>query len=172
MTRLTRHDKTIVKALSMVALSAVLLTSVGSSSVHAAVATESSVTQEMCDPTYWNNLSGDTNGAVLMDANQINSFNNAALKTSDCHMNDLTAMDASFDSSELKGNLSSSIISEMPTKPIFVNGIQTDTTTYYGAISQLVSATGWDGVIGPKYALAVSQTQIKSIPTTDYIGYN
>lgn len=172
MTRLTRHGRTIVKALSMVALAAVLLASVGTSAVHAEVATESSVTQEMCNPTYWNNLYGDTNGTVLMDANQINSFNSAALKAADCHMNDLTAMDASFDSSELKGNLASAIISEMPEKPIFVNGVQTDTATYYGAISQLVSATGWDGVIGPKYALAVSQTQIKSIPTADYIGYD
>ncbi len=138
----------------------------------AAVATESTVTQEMCNPAYWNGLAADKAGTVLMDANKIRQFNAAALKTENCNMNDLTAMDESFNATELKAKLAQSILSEAPQKPIFVNGTQVDTATYYAGISQLVQATGWGETVGPKYALAVSQTQIKSIPTTDFIGYS
>ena len=138
--------------------------------VQAKVPTESSVSQEMCSPSYWNSLFA--NDQVLMNINQINKYNTLALKTEGCNMHDLTAMDSSFNGSELKAELANSIISEAPTKPIFVNSVAVDTSAYYTGVSQAVAATGWDGILYPKYALAVSQTQIKSIPTADYIGYS
>jgi len=140
--------------------------------VQANVSTESTVTQEMCEANYWNSLSQQVTGQVLMDVSQINQFNDAAMRTDACNMNDVTAMDAMFDASELKNSLSESIVAEMPEKAIFVNGVATDTLTYYSMISAAVVSTGWDNQIAPKYALAVSQTQIKSIPTIDYIGYS
>ncbi|MCR5195812.1 MAG: C40 family peptidase [Pseudobutyrivibrio sp.] len=140
--------------------------------VKAAVATESTVTPEMCSPAYWNGLAADKAGTVLMDTERIRQFNVAALKSEKANMNDITAMDASFNATELKANLAQSILAEAPQKPIFVNGTQVDTATYYNGIAQLVQATGWGEVVGPKYAVGVSQTQIKSIPTTDYIGYS
>ena len=138
--------------------------------VEAKVATESTVTQEMCTSSYWNSRSAN-NGNILMDASLINDYNANALKTKECNMYDLTSMDGSFNATELKAAVANSILSEMPEKTIFVNSVPVDTALFYNAVSQLVLATGWDGVISPKYALAVSQTEIKSIPATDYIGY-
>ena len=139
--------------------------------VEAKVATESTVTQEMCTSSYWNSRSAN-NGNILMDASLINDYNANALKTKECNMHDLTSMDGSFNATELKGAVANAILSEMPQKPIFVNSVPVDTALFYNAVSQLVLATGWDGVISPKYALAVSQTEIKSIPVADYIGYS
>lgn len=136
------------------------------------VSTESTVSIEMCESGYWNTLTTVYNDQVLMTNDQILQFNNAALKTDNCNMNDITSMDASFDANELRNSLAESVIAEAPQKAIFVNGISTDTATYYSTISQLIQITGWNGQIAPKYALAVSQTQIKSIPTIDYIGYS
>ncbi len=152
-------------------IAAVLVDSI-SLSAQAAVATESTVTQEMCSSSYWNGLNGTQAGTVLMSVGQINNFNSAALKTPACNMNDLTAMDGTFDGTELKNQLAATIIQEMPQKPIYVNSVASDTASYYAAVSNTVKATGWDGTVGVKYALAVSQTQIKSIPTADYIGYS
>lgn len=160
------------KMLATTLVSIFFLESIFIGQVDAKVATESTVTEEMCEATYWNALSPNLSGTILMDATKINQFNASALKTEGCHMNDLTAMDASYDGTELKNTLASTIIAEAPTKPIYVNGIATDTTSYYNIISQTVTTTGWDGINYPKYALGVSQTQIKSIPTTDYIGYS
>lgn len=164
--------RNLVKSIIVNAIIAVLVLDSMSLSVQAAVATESTVTQEMCSSAYWNSLNANQAGAVLMTAGQINSFNSSALKTPACNMNDLTSMDGTFDGAELKNQLVATIIQEMPQKPIYVNSVATDTGTYYTAVSNMVQTTGWDGTIGVKYALAVSQTQIKSIPTADYIGYS
>lgn len=158
--------------LAIAILSILLIENTFTNTAYAKVNTESSVSQEMCDSSYWNNPSSPLTEQVLMNSNQINQYNSLALKTEGCNMFDLTAMDSSFNGTQLKNSLASSIISEAPTKPIFVNSVAADTAMYYTGISQAVTATGWEGTLYPKYALAVSQTQIKSIPTPDYIGYS
>ena len=156
---------------AIAAFVAIVAMEVNTLPVKAKVNTESTVTQEMCTSTYWNSMSAN-NGNILMDAGLIDAYNAKALKTKECNMFDLTDMDGSFNATELKGAVANAILSEMPQKPIFVNSAPVDTALFYNAVSQLVLATGWDGVISPKYALAVSQTEIKSIPVVDYIGYS
>ena len=126
------------KSFSIAVLSFVLAANIFTVDVNAQVATESTVTQEMCDASYWNALGAMWDGNVLMDANKIAQFNSTALKTEACNMNDLTSMDASFDATELKNSIAASIISEAPTKPIYANSVAVDTNAYYTAISPFV----------------------------------
>ncbi len=165
-------EKEMVRMIAGLIMSFTLVEGLFVGDVYAKVSTESTVTQEMCEPDYWNALTNTAEEVVLMDTTQINRFNSLALFTLECNMNDLTGMDTSFDGTEQKNSLANAIITDMPSKGIYVNGVVTETVAYYNSIAQLVQNTGWDGNIGPKYALAVSQTQIKSIPTNDYIGYS
>ena len=109
---------------------------------------------------------------VLMDKSAISKFNDAALRTDDCNMHDILNMDSSFKASELKIALVNDVIAQMPSKDTYANGVLIDREAYYTAVSNFVAATAWEGITSPKYALAVAQTQIKAIPTVDYIGYS
>ncbi len=134
--------------------------------------TQSSVSEEMCNASYWTNLMGENANTVLLSKADITKYNQLALGTADCNMNDIENMDAMYDATTLKNNLAADTIAEMPEKGIYVNGVQTDTAAYYGFVSASIQTTGWDGNLTPKYALAVEQTQVKSIPTADYVGYS
>ncbi|MBR3305878.1 MAG: C40 family peptidase [Lachnospiraceae bacterium] len=140
--------------------------------VMAGVHTESSVTQEMCSAAYWNARAGADAAKLLMTQEQIAHYNAAALAEEECHMNDLLNMDALYDATKLKNNLADSLIKDMPNKDIYVNGTKADTKACYEYLSECVRNSGWDGSQKPFYALAVSQTQIRNIPTAEYIGYS
>ena len=137
----------------------------------AAVHTESTVTEEMCSAAYWNGLNGDAD-KVLMSAERIADYNALALKTPECNMNDLTAMDGSYDAGALRDKLGEAVIREMPQKAVYANSVPVDVNSYYTALAAAILTTGWEGKLYPKYALAVAQTQIRSVPTYDYIGYS
>ena len=98
--------------------------------------------------------------------------NASALAVPESHMNDLIHMDEAFDAAAQKEELARTIVDEMPAKDVYVNRNRIDRQVYYEYISECVRVTGWNGEIRPFYALAVSQTQIRSIPTLDYIGYS
>ena len=160
------------KRLLAVALASAIAITGFSITASAKVNTESKVTEEMCSEDYWIGLMGESGNAVLMNQTAIASYNQAALKTPDCNMNDIANMDASFNATDLKASLAEDAIAQMPTKDTYANGVLIDREAYYGAVSNSIQATAWDGVTYPKYALAVEQTQIKAIPTIDYIGYS
>ncbi len=138
----------------------------------AAVHTESAVTQEMCSAEYWNAFTGAAGTARLMSSEQIDRYNEAAFATADCNMNELLRMDAAYDASALKMSLAESTVKDMPNKPVWVNGIAADTESCYNYLAECIRTSGWDGSKMPAYALAVEQTQIRSIPTNAYIGYS
>ena len=134
--------------------------------------TESNVTADMCTSDYWINLMGEAANNVLMSKEAIGRYNQSALTAADCNMNDIENMDSSYDATALKAALAADVMDQMPKKDTYVNSVLTDAGAYYGAVSACVQATGWEGTLTPKYALAVEQTQIKAIPTVDYIGYS
>ena len=140
--------------------------------VYAKVNTESKVSQEMCSPNYWTNLFGESANTPLMTDSGIINYNLAALKTPECNMNDIESMDAAFDANALKETLAADVTASAPQKDTYVNGVKADVNAYYSFVANSVLSTAWDGTIYPKYALAVEQTQIKAIPTVDYIGYS
>ena len=159
-----------IKALTLAV--AVTLAMEPMAAVAAPVATESTVTQEMCDASYWvSNYKGDVD-ALLMTKEQIASYNATALKTKDCSMYDLTAMDASYDATKIRDNLAQSIKEAAPSKDTYANHTKIDQTAYYQLLADWTAASGWTGICCPKYALGVEQTQIKSVPTRDFIGYS
>lgn len=134
--------------------------------------TESTVTFDMCNAAYWNALYGEAGKQVLMSTEQIERYNAVAMQTEDCNMNDLLHMDDAYDAAALKEELADSTIREMPQKDIYVNGGRMDTQACYTYLAECILASGWDGERRPGYALCVSQTQIRSIPASDYIGYS
>ena len=140
--------------------------------VDAKVSTESKVTGEMCTADYWTSLMGDSANVVLMNQSAIANYNQLALNTPDCNMHDIAHMDSGYDATALKEALVADVIEQMPTKDTYANGVQIDQSAYYSAVANWVQNTAWDGMTYPKYALAVQQTQIKAIPTVDYIGYS
>ncbi len=174
MKKILKHVNNVKTKVAVAIFSFAIAATVFTESAEAVVPTESTVTREMCAPTYWNTRTGEQSGALLMDPNKVSLFNSAALKSPTANMNDITGMDASYDAGELKVKLANSIASEIPQKPIFVNGVETDTDLYYRSIAGMIAVPqdSWSGIISPKYAVAVSQTQIKSLPTADYIGYS
>ena len=133
---------------------------------------ESTVTPQMCNAAFWNAIPGEASYAVLMSSEHIARYNASALSAPGSHMNDLINMDEAFDAAAQKEELARTIVDEMPAKDVYVNRNRIDRQVYYEYISECVKATGWNGEIRPFYALAVSQTQIRSIPTLDYIGYS
>lgn len=149
-----------------------MVTATSSINVYAMVNTESKVSQEMCSHTYWTNLLGESANTPLMTDSGILNYNLAALKTPECNMNDIESMDAAFDASALSETLAADVIAQAPQKDTYVNGIKADVSAYYSSVSNSVMSTAWQGTTYPKYALAVEQTQIKAIPTVDYIGYS
>ncbi len=167
-----KRIKPITKNIAAFLLTICLTQAAFTDTVFAAPHTESTVTAEMCTAAYWNARSGELASAILMTPEHIDQFNASALVSEGCNMNDLTKIDKSYDATELKASLSASTISEMPQKPIYVNSLPVDTATYYAGIAESINASTWDGTLKPFYALSVKQTQIKSIPTPDYIGYS
>ncbi|MBR1471174.1 MAG: C40 family peptidase [Lachnospiraceae bacterium] len=133
---------------------------------------ESTVTPQMCSAAYWNALFGEGASVNLMSAAQIGRYNAAALAAAGCNMNDLTAMDQKFDAADKKEKLAESLLAEMPDKDVYVNGIRIEREVYYAYLAECIRTSGWEGEIKPFYAVAVSQTQIRSIPTLDYVGYS
>ena len=164
--------KRVHRKIAALLLAAVMGQTAAAMPVMAAVHTESSVTQEMCTAAYWIARSGDTAAVRLMSAEQIDRYNVAAFASADCHMNDLIHMNAAYDATALKNSLAKSTVDEMPSKPVWVNGTEADTKACYEYLAECIAGSGWDGSRTPAYALAVSQTQIRTIPSNAYIGYS
>lgn len=164
--------KNLYRKITAALLAVIVVQAACTEPVRAAVHTESMVSEEMCDAAYWNALMGEAAGVRLMSAEQIRRYNMAAFDSPDANMNKILDMDKAYDATQLKESLANSLIKEMPSKPIWVNGNAADTKSCYEFLAQSVRASGWDGERMPAYALAVSQTQIRSIPAADYIGYS
>lgn len=161
-----------IKKISVLFMALVLILSVKTNAVKAGeVDTESFVTEEMCDASYWIQLAGENAKNVWMTKDQIKNFNLSALYTKDSKMFDVTNMDDEYNAEDLKNSLVKSILGEAPKNNIYVNGVLTDTKAYYATLTALIQNTGWNGTREPLYAVAVSQTQIKNIPVMDFIGY-
>ena len=111
MRKVLKHVNNVKTKVAVAIFSFAIAATVFTESAEAVVPTESTVTREMCAPTYWNTRTGEQSGALLMDPNKVSLFNSAALKSPTANMNDITGMDASYDAGELKVKLANSIAS-------------------------------------------------------------
>lgn len=136
------------------------------------VETEDTVVPDMSNPDYWKARVVGDQTAVLMDASQIEAYNQLALATSDAKMNDIVNMGGAYDASSLASSLANEALDIAKGKNIYVNGTLVDRDEYFAACAQIILSTALTGTQYPRYTVAVSRTDINAWPTNAFIGYS
>lgn len=128
------------------------------------------VTYQMCNADFWK-AKLENPDAVLKTPEEIAEFNKTIVATKDTNMYDLNSIAETFNGNSLKESLANETI---PSDDIYVNEQlikDAEKTAYFDAIKANIlnaQTTENDTV---KYALVSRRADMKSWPTSDYIGY-
>lgn len=133
------------------------------------VRTVPGVTAEMCGPDYWAAKLPDKD-KVLMTHGQIDNLNKEIVAAKGTYISDLTKYTGTFDAAALREAL---LKEAVPTRQIYVDGVQKSNEEYFGAILKDIEATAWkDTSKSYEYAVAVRPAALQSWPCYEYIGYS
>lgn len=143
----------------------------------AEIETASGVTEDMCSASFWydrTQTSGIASDHLLITKDEIYTLNDEMLHTPDAYMNDLEAMEESYNADKLRNSLAESAMELSAKKTIYADQVLvTDKEEYFGRIKAAILNTGYIGESRQnQYAVAVRRTLLSSIPTKDYIGYS
>ena len=128
------------------------------------------VTYQMCNADFWK-AKLENPDAVLKTPEEIAEFNKTIVATKDTNMYDLNSIAETFNGNSLKESLANETI---PSDDIYVNEQlikDAEKTAYFDVIKANIlnaQTTENDTV---KYALVSRRADMKSWPTSDYIGY-
>ncbi|HAG70137.1 MAG TPA: hypothetical protein DCL38_09235 [Lachnospiraceae bacterium] len=138
------------------------------------VETADGVTQEMCYADYWydkNTASRLSVNEELITTEEIEKLNREMTEAEGTYMNDLEALNSSYDADALRKSLAAGTTTTK--EVIYADGEAVDPAAYYGAIADAIEATGYTGKSRDnQYAIAVKRTTVLNIPVDAYIGYS
>lgn len=140
------------------------------------VVTASHVTEEMCRPGYWHDKNNDFDpdyDRLLMTGDEIRELNARVLAEKDANMHDIINMASEYRADDLRKSLVKSTTTDR-TKPLYADGVLiSDNQVYYRGLALTISENGYtDETRENTYSVAVRRTDMKSIPTNEYIGYS
>lgn len=138
-------------------------------SVYAEIGLSQGVSEEMCASGYWKSRTFIDSDEVLMTADDIRNFNKKAVEGSGTYVVGIENIKDTYDA-DYQRQITSF---ETPTRDLYIDGKKIDNASYYKKINDAIKNTGYtEKVKATEYAVAVRQTDMKYIPTSDVIGYS
>ena len=129
------------------------------------------VTYQMCNADFWKSKIKDVD-KVLKTTEEIAAFNQKIIETEGTNMYDLNAISATCNGNAIKNSLAGE---EVPSDTLYKNGEQMseeEKAAYFEEIKAniLNAQTSENDTV--KYAVVSRRADLKSWPTSDYIGYS
>lgn len=122
------------------------------------------VTEEMCSAEYWISITPNAYD-VIMTPEEIQTLNQQIIKTKETHVKDLSAMEPTFNGTELVAELAAF---ENPTNRYIAGQPVPD--WYYDIIRYNISTSSVSDTMNLKYGFVVNQTVMKAYPYHEFLS--